>query len=349
MVNQITLAPMEGVLDHRLRHLLCAIGGIDQCVTEFIRVTDKTYPKRVYEKIYPEMHQDSKTANNTPVKPQLLGDNPKAMAANATKLIQLGAKSIDINFGCPAKTVNSSGGGSVLLQYPNKLYAIVSAIRDALPQDIPVSAKIRLGFTDDALFLENVKAIEAAGASELTIHARTKVQGYKPPAHYHKIAEIKDELQIKIIANGEMWSVQDIEKCIRTTGVNDIMLGRGALACPELALRAKGFLTNPMTWGHICLLLLYYAKILEADCPEKYQHALLKQWLIYLRYQYGEAHLFFEKVKKLSSANAIQMALIDSIKEKKQLIENHLYIGQLDLSTFYSEIISSPAHRICRL
>ena len=340
MLNQIYLAPMEGVLDHRLRGLLCAIGGIDQCVTEFIRITDKTYPKRVYEKIYPEMHSSSKTFNNTPVKPQILGDNPQAMAANALKLTQLGAKSIDINFGCPAKTVNNSGGGSVLLQFPDKLYAIVHEIRQALPEHITVTAKVRLGFKDDSLFMENVKAIESAGASELTIHARTKVQGYKPPAHYHKIAEINQHTNIKLIANGEMWSTQDIERAIKITGVTDIMLGRGALACPELALRAKGIQISPITWGHICLLLLYYAKNLETDCPEKYQHALLKQWLIYLRYQYGEAHLFFEEVKKLTSAKAIQCALYKTIRERAKPIEDNLSVGQLDLYDFYIELFN---------
>ncbi len=330
--QSITLAPMEGVLDHRLRDILTAIGGIDRCVTEFIRISQQTLPARVMEKIYPEVKRGSLTPSRVLVTPQLLGDNEQFMASNAQKLVTLGATSIDINFGCPAKTVNNSGGGSILLQDPEKIYRIVKSIKTHVPPNILVSAKMRLGYKDKCLAIDNAQAIEAGGAHEVTVHARTKVEGYKPPAHYHYIADINEKTNIKVIANGEMWTTQDIQRCIDITGVSDIMLGRGLLACPELALRAKNLTTTPLLWGDICLLLTHYLNELEKDCPEKYQHALIKQWLVYLRFQYGEAHLFFERIKRIKNTRQIRLALQEETREKLASRNQQMAVGLLDLS-----------------
>ena len=316
--HSITLAPMEGVLDHRLRHLLTAIGGIDRCVTEFIRVTHNLVPNKVITRIYPEHQNNSLTLNNTMVTPQLLGDNSAKLAENALKLCDLGAPQIDLNFGCPAKTVNNSGGGSILLKEPERIYDIVRTIKQALPSHITLSAKMRLGFTDKVLAIDNAQAMEAGGATELVVHARTKKEGYKPPAHYEYIAKINAATRIKIIANGEMWTLSDIDKCIDISGVNDIMIGRGLLACPDLALQAKGSELPSLTWPDICQLLLVYLDLLQTDCSEKYRHALIKQWLVYLRCQYGDAFLFFEKIKRTKGSEDIQLALKSELKEKRR-------------------------------
>lgn len=180
---RLILAPMEGVMDHTMRDLLTRVGGYERCVTEFVRVVDRQLPTRVFYRACPELHTGGKTPAGTPVYVQLLGGDPVYMALNAQVLERLGAPGIDINFGCPSKTVNNSDGGSVLLREPQRVHDIVQAVRAAVSPQIPVTAKIRLGFKDSSLFKDIALGVEAAGATELCIHARTKQHGYLPPTY----------------------------------------------------------------------------------------------------------------------------------------------------------------------
>ena len=131
---RIMLAPMEGVVEHHVRDILSRIGGLDGCVTEFIRVTDQKLPYKVFYKYAQELESDCKTPNGTPVRVQLLGSKPEPMAINALELVRYGAKAIDLNFGCPAKTVNSHEGGACLLRTPDRVYSIIKAVRDGWPE-----------------------------------------------------------------------------------------------------------------------------------------------------------------------------------------------------------------------
>lgn len=304
------LAPMEGVVEHHVRDILTRIGGLDGCVTEFIRVTDQKLPYRVFYKYAQELENGSKTPNGTPVKVQLLGSKPEPMAINALELVRYGAKSIDLNFGCPAKTVNSHEGGACLLRTPDRVYQIIKAVRDAVPKDIPVSAKIRLGFEDRSTYMENASAVESAGADELTVHARSKADGYKPPAYWHYIADIKARLKIPVIANGEIWTIEDYIRCREQSQCDDVMLGRGLLSCPDLARQIKanllGEIYQPLSWVEICKMLFdYYQKTTplydERNCGNR-----VKQWLMYLSRQYPQAQIFFDDVKRKSSPEDIE-------------------------------------------
>ncbi|MCC6217880.1 MAG: tRNA-dihydrouridine synthase, partial [Aquabacterium sp.] len=146
----LLLAPMEGLLDFTLRDALTRVGGLDRCVSEFIRVTDAVLPERAYVRVIPELRQGSRTSAGVPVRAQLLGSDPICLADNAAFLATLGPAGIDLNFGCPAKVVNRHGGGAALLQEPELVHRIVREVRRAVPTDMPVSAKMRLGFHDDA-------------------------------------------------------------------------------------------------------------------------------------------------------------------------------------------------------
>lgn len=115
---KLVLAPMEGLTDPIMRDVLTSVGSFDWCVTEFIRVTDSILPDHIYHTYCPELLTNGKTAAGTPVHVQFLGNNPEMLAANATKAAAMGAPAIDMNFGCPAKTVNRHRGGSVLLDEP---------------------------------------------------------------------------------------------------------------------------------------------------------------------------------------------------------------------------------------
>ena len=300
----ITLAPMEGVVDSLMRDMLTRVGGYDLCVTEFIRIVDQLLPKRVFHRICPELSNGAKTPSGTPVKIQLLGQDPNWLAENAARAIDLGSHGVDLNFGCPAKTVNKSKGGAVLLKEPETIFQIVSEVRAAVPKGHILSAKMRLGFDDSSLAIENAQAIAAAGADLLVIHARTKVDGYKPPAYWDWIATIKQNVDIEIVANGEIWSRADAIKCQEQSLCQNLMLGRGALALPNLALVAKG-LAQPMDWGTVRQLLIDYSGFELYGDKGKYFPNRLKQWLGYLCRQYSEADEMFRKIRRFKDAKDI--------------------------------------------
>jgi tRNA-dihydrouridine synthase C len=315
---RLMLAPMEGVIDHVMRELLTSLGGIDRCVTEFVRVTDRLLPPRVFRRLCPELDTGGTTASGVPVYLQLLGGQAAVLADNAARAAQLGAPGIDLNFGCPAKTVNRSDGGAILLREPQRVHAIVCAVRAAVPKHIPVTVKTRLGYEDRALFLDIVAGIEAAGASELTIHARTKRHGYRPPAYWDAIAEARELLALPIIANGEIWSIDDALRCRAVTGCDDLMLGRGVLCRPDLprliaAATASGDSRDSLHWQEITPLL---ANFFELNLQHYDTHNAgnpLKQWLVYLRGYFPQAALLFEQIKRLRNPDDIRLVLLQSI------------------------------------
>ena len=145
---------------------------------------------------------------------QLLGSDPIALADNARRGVQLGAPGVDLNFGCPAKTVNRHGGGSSLLRTPVDVEKIVSAVRDAVPSSIPVTAKIRLGFDHTDFLLDIVTRIERAGATELCVHARTRDDGYKPPAYWNKVQAVRESVSLPVIINGEIWNLDNADQAL---------------------------------------------------------------------------------------------------------------------------------------
>src|SRR5687768_16120481 len=145
-VPSVQLAPMEGVLDFVLRDLLSEIGGFDRMVTEFVRVTERLLPASAYYKSCPELKTGGRTRSGTPVFVQLLGGQAGPVSENAGLAAELGAPGIDLNFGCPAKTVNRHDGGAALLKQPERVFEVTRAVRAAVPAGIPVTAKVRLGF-----------------------------------------------------------------------------------------------------------------------------------------------------------------------------------------------------------
>ena len=303
---------MEGVLDHLMRDLLTQVGGYDLCVTEFIRVVDQVISDGAFYRFCPELREaglyGSTTKAGTPVRVQLLGQSPEYMAENAAKVVELGSNGIDINFGCPSKMVNKNRGGAILLKDPENLYQIVKAVKAAVPKDTVVSAKIRLGYEDKTLAIENAQAVEAAGANMLTVHARTKIEGYRPPAHWHWIAKIKNEISIPVVANGDIWNLADAQKCQEVSGCTDIMVGRGALTIPNLGNVIKQQ-SEVMPWVDVQALLLSYTDYETRGDKSKYFPNRIKQWLKYLKNNYQEADALFSEIRTLKTAEAIRSVL----------------------------------------
>jgi tRNA-dihydrouridine synthase C len=303
----IVLAPMEGVLDHDLRDVLTTFGGIDRCVSEFIRVTDQLLPRRVFLRLMPELAHGGRTPAGTPVRAQLLGSDPACLADNAARLAELGPHGIDLNFGCPAKTVNRHRGGAVLLDEPELVHDIVAAVRRAVPAAMPVSAKMRLGHRDEALMLDNARAMATAGAGEITVHARTKLQGYKPPAYWDRIGHIREAVAVPVIANGEVWSVADAHRCLAESGCDALMLGRGQVADPGLALALRGE-AGP-TWPELLAALRRYAHLIAPRVAERHRGGRIKQWLMQLARRSEPARVLFEQVRSVRDAAALDTLL----------------------------------------
>lgn len=319
---RLMLAPMEGVIDHTMRDLLTSLGGLDRCVTEFLRVCDRLQPPRVFRRLCPELDNGGHTAAGVPVYLQLLGGQPGPMADNAARAAELGAPGIDLNFGCPAKTVNRSDGGSILLREPARVGAIVEAVRNAVPAETPVTVKIRLGFEDASRFRDNVQAIAGAGATELAIHARTKRHGYRPPAYWEEIARAREWVTLPVIANGEVWSVEDARRCRSVTGCDDLMLGRGALCRPDLArlvaADTDGGNLTPLGWNDIPPLLLRFFDLTLAHYDAHWVGNPLKQWLVYLRSYFPQAALLFEDIKRLRDPAPLRHRLLQEASEQQR-------------------------------
>lgn len=305
----ILLAPMEGLLDFVLRDILTSVGGVDRCVSEFIRVTDTLLPERTFLRIMPELLNGSKTSSGIPVRGQLLGSDPSSLSENAARLAEMGSAGIDLNFGCPAPLVNRHGGGAVLLQTPELIEKIVTNVRKAVPKGIPLSAKMRLGYIDDHLSIECAQAIESGGAEEIVVHARTKEQGYRPPAYWEKIVGIKESVKLPIVANGEIWNTTDALRCISVSGCNDIMIGRGAVANPGLGLEIKAKLNSQdnyrYTWSNLVPLMNNFWDLICVKLEPRAQAGRLKQWLNFLRRNFPEAELAYQHIRTINNPEEI--------------------------------------------
>ena len=304
-LNMILLAPMEGLLDFVLRDILTRVGGIDRCVSEFIRITDQLLPERVFTRIVPELLSGGRTFAGVPVRAQLLGSDPGCMADNAARLASLGPAGIDLNFGCPANVVNRHGGGAALLKEPETIHAIVTAVRRAVPAHMPVSAKMRLGYLDDSRAVECALAISEGGADEMVVHARTKAQAYRPPAYWERIADIRAAVSIPVVANGEIWTVDDARRCREVSGCDMLMIGRGAVVDPGLGLAIKAASNNTamdaVTWAQLLPLVLDFWHIVTTRLDNKAQAGRLKQWLNFLRRRFPEAEVAYQALKTINS------------------------------------------------
>ncbi len=308
---RLVLAPMEGLADDILRDVLTRAGGYDWCVTEFVRVSATVLPHSAFTRISPELRNASRTRAGTPVRVQLLGSDPDLLAANAAQVARLNPAGIDLNFGCPTPLINRNRGGAALLAQPELLWRIAAAVRNAVPAAIPVTAKMRLGINDTSRAIDCARALQDGGAEELVVHARTREDGYRPPARWHSVALIRESLRIPVIANGEVWTVADYDAIRTATGCADVMLGRGAVADPLLArrIRARDATHPAAQWDAVAEMITDYwaqvqRKVLPTQAPGR-----LKQWLNLMRRSYPQAEALFASLRSLRTAGEVSRVL----------------------------------------
>jgi tRNA-dihydrouridine synthase C len=281
----VILAPMEGVTDAPMRALMGGAGAFTSAVSEFLRVAGQVPPKHVFFRHVPELRSGCRTRTGLAVQVQLLGGDPGRMAEAAGVAVDCGATAIDLNFGCPANTVNRHDGGATLLKFPTRLRGIVRAVRESVPKHIPVSAKMRLGWDSVEPIRENAAMAAEGGASWITIHGRTRVAGYSPPVFWEPIGRIRESLGIPVVANGDIWTLDDFRRCRDATGSIHFMLGRGALADPGLSHAVAAELGigsadsfRGCDWPGLLMRLMEWTRILVENPPENGVRRM-KQWL----------------------------------------------------------------------
>ncbi|HEY5762339.1 MAG TPA: tRNA-dihydrouridine synthase family protein [Rhodocyclaceae bacterium] len=299
---------MEGLADDVLREILTGVGGFDWCVSEFARVSSTVLPARFFRRIAPELDHGARTQAGVPVRVQLLGADPARMAGSAQRLAQLDPWGIDLNFGCPTPTVNRHRGGACLLDEPDLLFSIAAAVRQAVPVTMVLSAKMRLGVSDPSRAVEVAQALVAAGVGELAVHARTRADMYRHPARWEWIGRIREAVAVPVVANGDIRSVADWQRCRAITGCDAAMLGRGAVADPLLARRLKGSHPAAVTaddWPLIAPLLAdFWVRVQEKLAP-RHAPGRIKHWLSLLAGAHPEAARLYAELRPLSDVAAI--------------------------------------------
>jgi tRNA-dihydrouridine synthase B len=239
LANRLFVAPMAGVTDRPFRQL-CKRLGAAYAVSEMV-----TSRKDLWTSL-----KTSRRANHdgevAPISVQIAGTEAAMMAEAAAYNIDRGAQIIDINMGCPAKKVCSKWAGSALMQdEPLALQIIEAVVAACAPHNVPVTLKMRTGWCDtERNALRLARAAESAGVAMVTVHGRTREQGYKGFAEYDTVAAVKAALRIPVVANGDIDSPEKARKVLARTGADALMIGRAAQGRPWIFREIDHFLAT---------------------------------------------------------------------------------------------------------
>lgn len=230
------LAPMAGVADRAFREL-CVRFGAAYVVGEMVSAKGITMGDRKSDELLFLSDEER------PAAVQLFGDDPAIMAEAAQRALAYRPQAIDINMGCPAPKVVRSGGGSALMRRPETAQAVVKAVVKAV--DIPVTVKIRAGWDEsEKNAVELARRCEAAGASAITVHGRTREQMYAPPVDLDIIRQVKQAVSIPVIGNGDICDAKSAARMLEKTGCDLVMVGRGALGRPWVFAQISAYLKS---------------------------------------------------------------------------------------------------------
>jgi nifR3 family TIM-barrel protein len=267
---------MEGVGDRTFRKAMASIGGFDEAVRDFLRVPRVAHVKSLAREY------EAGELSPIPLAAQIMGSEPDLMGEMGVELALRGAPRIDVNCGCPSNTVTGKGAGSSLLKEPNILYEVVRAVVKAV--DIPVTIKMRSGYEDTSLFQENLAAAQESGVRYITLHPRTKADGYGPPARWDLIAQAKSFLKIPLVGNGDICSVEDAVNMLKITGCDGLMIGRGSIMNPfifhQIRARFSGIAFMPK-WEDLVRYFGVYAAELNPHSSVKQKVGKIKQLMSY--------------------------------------------------------------------
>jgi tRNA-dihydrouridine synthase B len=267
---RVLQSPLAGVSDRIFRGLVRRWAPDALLFTEMVNATS-------LELGFGLQKVEELSSEAGPIGVQLFDHRPAAMAEAAKRAEAAGAFLIDINMGCPVKKIAQKGGGSGLIRDPELAARIVDTVAAAVA--IPVTVKTRLGWcgAPDASAVRWCRQLEAAGAQLLTLHGRSREQGFKGQADWGAIAAVKAALAIPVIANGDITSPEDAVRCLTQTGADGVMVGRGTMGAPWLVGQLDAALSGrpvPATPGPAEKLALA-AEHLRALVAAKGDHGLL--------------------------------------------------------------------------
>lgn len=302
--NQLFLAPMAGVSDLPYRRLMKRFGAA-LVFTEMVSAEGLVRDGRRTRELLSSLPEER------PLAIQLFGSDP-ATLARAAALVRDDGELLDLNLGCPVTKVVRSGAGSALLREPVKVGQIVAAVRRAT--DRPLTVKIRSGWDSHSLnYLEIARIAVAEGVDAVTLHPRTRAQGFEGRADWDQIRRLKAALPVPVIGSGDLFCAEDVLGMLEITGCDAVMIGRGGYGNPwlfrETLDRQAGRPVRPVRPAERqAVALMHLEMFLEAFSPTRAGRELRKHFAWYARGLPGAAQ-FRSEINRLSGIEAMRQAM----------------------------------------
>jgi tRNA-dihydrouridine synthase B len=315
----LILSPMAGVTDYTFRRLIKNRGGVGLVVSEFISVEGLTRhnPKSKRQMFFDESER--------PFAVQIFGGQPERMALGAEMAEEVGADILDVNCGCPAPKVVKHGGGSGLLRDLPRMETILKEIKKAI--SIPLTLKMRIGFTDSTInAVEVAKMAEQCGVEHIQVHGRTKEQGYKGLANWDVIRAVKEAVSVPVSGNGDITSIEYGLQKWKETGVDGILIGRGAMQNPWIFRQFEDVLAGRQPY--------------QPDIQEK--QAVLLEFFGYLQEEMPEI-VALGKMKQL--AGQFTKGLVGGAQFRQTLYHSHSAQEILDnIGIYFNTLAEGKAY-----
>ncbi len=305
--SQVFLAPMAGVTDRPFREILAACGkGNMYAEMAAINALQRKNPK--------SWQIADVRSENYPVVVQLVGNDAELFAEAAKLVADLGARSLDINMGCPVKKIVNNEAGSALMKDLPRAAKIIETVAKATP--LSVSVKFRKGWDNEHVnAVEFAKMCEESGASYITVHGRTRSQGYSGEADWNIIKVVKENVKIPVIGNGDIDSPQKAKQRMEESGVDGVMIGRAVLGNPWLLAQTDEYLrhnklSSVPTVSEIKQILLKHLHLLVEYYGEKGGLAISRKHIGWYVKSLYEAKKFREQYTKLNELS-VALKLVD--------------------------------------
>ena len=314
ITEKASLAPLAGVADRAFRELCRGYGAAytvcEMASAKGISLGDKKSAELL-----------SITETERPAGSQIFGNSPETMAIAAKKALEYNPDFIDINMGCPAPKVASSGGGALLMKDPVLAASIVKAVAEV--STVPVTVKMRSGWDDNNInAVELAKRCEDAGAAAITVHGRTKVQMYAPPVNTDIIRQVKQAVSIPVIGNGDVVDGISAARLMEETGCDMVMVGRGALGRPWVFSQINAYLDHEVILPDppVVERMRVMLKHIEALCQYKGERVGIREarkhaaW--YTKGLHGAAN-YRARIGLISSIEELQQIALELIEQNR--------------------------------